>query len=63
MNALTDFPLDPAAEQRRIDRWSLAQARACLAEARAKSLPIAIAHQRKSVVSLYLRIRRQRRPA
>lgn len=60
MSTLTAFPRNLAAEQHRVDLWSLAQAKACLAEARAKHLPLAIAHQRRSVVRLYLRIRSNR---
>lgn len=61
MNALATFPRSLVAEQHRVDLWELAQAKACLAEARAKRLPLATAHQRRSVVRLYLRIRSNRR--
>ena len=63
MNAITAFSTDPAADQREVDRMSLRVARMGLAEARAKGLPISIQMYRRSVVSLYLRIRRQRRSA
>lgn len=63
MNALTAFSPDPAADQREVDRMSLRVARMGLAEARAKRLPISIQMYRRSVVTLYLRIRRQRRSA
>ena len=63
VNALTAFSPDPAADQREVDRMSLRVARMGLAEARAKRLPISIQMYRRSVVTLYLRIRRQRRSA
>ena len=63
MNALTAFSTGPAADQREVDRMSLLVARMGLAEARDKGLPISTQMYRRSVVSLYLRIRRQRRPA
>ena len=62
MNALATFPsIDLRAEQFRIDSWELAQARACLAISRAKGLQWSIARNRKDVVQLYLRQRRNRR--
>lgn len=64
MNAHTEIaPVDLIAEQRRIDRWSLEQAREGLAKARSKRVQPTITMYRNSVVRLYLRIRRQRRPA
>jgi hypothetical protein len=63
MTTITSFSPDPAAEQREVDRMSLRVARMGLAEARAKGLPFSTQMYRRSVVTLYLRIRRQRRPA
>lgn len=63
MNAITAFSPDPAEDQREVDRMSLQVARMGLAEARDKGLPFSIQMYRRSVVSLYLRIRRQRRSA
>jgi hypothetical protein len=63
MNALSPItmPVDLRAEQFRVDSWELAQARACLAISRAKGLQWSTERNRKDVVQLYLRQRRNRR--
>lgn len=63
MNDMSCKPAtDPASEQRRIDRWSLQQARIGLARARALGLPLSTQMYRREVAMMRLRLQDRKVP-